>query len=63
MNTLSTCLQENLTQLIPTTFCSFPDCPIIRQKDSLAGSVKKYKLPVKDIYLYPLVKNFRMFPV
>jgi hypothetical protein len=35
MNTLSTCLQENLTQLIPTTFCSFPDCPIIRQKDSL----------------------------
>jgi hypothetical protein len=24
---------------------------------------KKYKLPVKDIYLYPLVKNFRMFLV
>ncbi|MFA5384638.1 MAG: Druantia anti-phage system protein DruA [Eubacteriales bacterium] len=24
---------------------------------------KKYKLPVKDIYLYPLDKDFRMFLV
>lgn len=24
---------------------------------------KEYKLPVKDIYLYPLDKNFRMFLV
>lgn len=32
MSTLSACLQEKPTQLTPAA-CSFPDCPIARQKD------------------------------
>ena len=35
MNTLSNCLQENLTRPVNTIICSFPDCPIVRQKDSV----------------------------
>jgi len=34
MNT-STCLQQNLIQPYTAALCSFPDCPIVRQRDSV----------------------------
>jgi hypothetical protein len=34
MNT-STCLQQNLIQPYTATLCSFPDCPIVGQRDSV----------------------------
>jgi transposase len=34
MNT-STCLQQNLIQPYTATLCSFPDCPIVRQRDGV----------------------------
>lgn len=34
MNT-STCLQQNLILPHTDTLCSFPDCPIVRQRDSV----------------------------
>jgi len=34
MNT-SACLQQNLIQPYTATLCSFPDCTVVKQKDSM----------------------------